>query len=144
VSLKAIRRIVIGLELFVGVMAIYGGVSLLTDATGFGVREEWLRGSPFANYQIPAIGLLVSVGGSSFLAAGTLLRAPREIGALLSIGAGMVLVAFEIVETYSFGMRNWQQPFMFVVGSLIASLGAMLWTNGNMGTVRRLPHVHLH
>ena len=32
----------IGLEAFVAVMVIYGGIRLLVDAAGFGVREEWL------------------------------------------------------------------------------------------------------
>lgn len=68
-SHKAIRTTIIGLETFVVPMAIYGSVSMLTDATGFGLKEVWLRGSPFSNYQIPAVGLLVGVGGSSFLAA---------------------------------------------------------------------------
>lgn len=124
-SQRVIRNTLIGLELFTGVMALYGGIRLLADATGFGVKEEWLRGSPFTNYQIPAIGLLVGVGGSSLLAAAALMRGRRSLGWLLSVGAGAILMVFEIVETLSFGLRSFQQPLMLVIGSLIAGLGVV-------------------
>jgi hypothetical protein len=104
-SHKVVRNILIGLEVFVGVMAIYGGIRLLADATGFGVQEEWLHGSPFSNYQIPALGLLVFVSGGNLLAA-ALLWTRRELGLFVSLGAGVVLMGFEIAETYSFGLRN--------------------------------------
>lgn len=71
-SHKSIRYTVIALEVFTGVMAIYGSISLLVDAGGFGVQEEWLHGSPFSNYQIPAVALLVFVAGGNLLSAALL------------------------------------------------------------------------
>ncbi|HEX6508363.1 MAG TPA: hypothetical protein VF221_12085 [Chloroflexota bacterium] len=132
-SHKVIRNTLIGLEVLVCIAAIYGSVSLLVDAAGFGVDDEWMRGSPFTNYQIPALSLLVGVGGSSLLAAGALLRRRSQLGTLFSIGAGVSLVSFEIAEAHVIGLRNFQQPLMFVVGVLIASFGAMLL---NANTVR--------
>lgn len=120
------RYTIIGLEVFTGIMAIYGGVSLLVDAAGFGVREEWLNGSPFSNYQIPAVALLVFVAGGNLLAAACL-WARHELALPLSVAVGLTLMGFEVVETYSFGLRNFQQPLMFVIGLLIATLAAWLW-----------------
>jgi hypothetical protein len=135
-SPKAIRRLLIGLELFVGVMAVYGGINLLADATGFGVKEEWLHGSPFSDYQVPALGLLVFVAGGNLLAS-ALVWARREAGPLLSLVAGLGLMGFEVVETYSFGLRNVQQPLMFIVGLVIAGLGVMWWRLATPHETRR-------
>lgn len=139
-SPRVIRNTLVGLEVLVGIMAIYGSVSLLVDAEGFGVKDEWLRGSPFTNYQIPALALLVSVGGSSLLAAGALLRVQHETGAMLSIGAGAVLVLFEVAETYWFGLRNFQQPLMCAVGLVIAGLGALLLNSNASSRMKRTLH----
>jgi len=139
VAEKEARRILIGLEVFTGVMAIYGGISLLIDAAGFGVNEAWLHGSPFSNYQIPAVALLVFVAGGN-LAAAALLSGRRELRILLSVAAGTVLMAFEVVETYSFGLRYFQQPSMFVMGVLIAGFGLLLWRRVRQPSHPRLRH----
>src|SRR5579872_1842180 len=130
-----VRRVLIGLELFTGVLAAYGGVSLLVDATGFGVREAWLRGSPFSNYQLPAVGLLVLVAGGNLVAA-VFLWLKRGIGSFLSLAAGVVLMGFEVVETFSFGLRSFQQPLMFFIGLLIAVLGGRLWRSDSPNPMR--------
>jgi len=123
---KTIRNTLIGLEAFVVLMAIYGGIAMLIDAAGFGLKPAWLHDSPFSNYQIPAVALLVLVGGSSFLAILALFRGQVSWGAIASIVAGVILIAFEIVETYAIGVRNFQQPLMFVIGLVIAGLGLVL------------------
>src|SRR5579872_1265265 len=127
ISREVMRWTLIGLEVFTFIMAVYGSLSMLLDATGFGLKEEWLHGSPFTDYRIPALGLLVGVGGSSFLAASALVWARRPWGAILSIVAGVILVVFEIVETYSIGMRSFQQPLMGVFGLFMAGMGLVLW-----------------
>jgi hypothetical protein len=129
-SRSAVRWTLIGLEVFTFVMALYGSISLLADAVGFGLKEEWLQGSPFATYQVPAIGLLVGVGGSSLIAAASAWRAPARLDGILSMIAGVILVVFEIVEGYSIGLRNVQQPLMSVIGLLMVGLGAVLWWRG--------------
>jgi hypothetical protein len=117
-------------------MAIYGGVSLLIDASGFGVQEEWLRGSPFTSYQIPAIALLVFVAGGNLLST-ALLWLRREPGLLLSAAVGVGLMLFEIVEAYSFGLRTVQQPLMFAIGLVVATLVIWMWHEARMGGVTR-------
>ena len=39
---------------------------------------------------------------------------------------GQTSQVFEVVETYSFGMRNVQQPLMFAIGLVVAALAAYL------------------
>jgi hypothetical protein len=84
---------------------------------------SWLLGSPFSNYQIPAVVLLVCVAGGNLTSAALLWR-HRDFGISLSMAAGVVLMVF---ETASLGLRNVQQPLMFVIGLLIAGLALVLW-----------------
>jgi hypothetical protein len=142
-SYKKARYVLVGLEIFTGAMAIYGAISLLIDAQGFGVREEWLRGSPFTNYQIPALALLVCVGGGNLLSA-ALVWVRSVLGLLLSMAVGVGLMGFEIIETYSFGLRNVQQPLMFVIGLAVAILAAWMWREGGAAGLRKPRFTYAH
>jgi hypothetical protein len=42
---------------------VLGGWGLLSDAEGLGVRGSWLDGTPFPNYTVPGLVLLVVIGG---------------------------------------------------------------------------------
>jgi hypothetical protein len=108
-------------------MAMYGATMLLLDAEGFGVRTEWLTGSPFADHRVPAVGLALGVGGSAVLATLAMARAEATLADLVAIGAGLVLMGFEVVETYWFGLRNLKQPVMFAVGLVVAGTALYLW-----------------
>jgi|SRR5579875_2272203 len=113
-----LRNIIVGLELFVALMAIYGGINLLANAEGFGMNQGWLHGSPFANYQVPALILLFGVGGSSLVASVEAWRRGR-FAVLLTTVAGVVLLLFEVVEVAAIGLRNFQQPLMFAAGTVL-------------------------
>lgn len=134
---RGVRYTLLGLELFTGIMALYGGVSLLIDAAGFGLQEEWLNGSPFSNYQMPAMALLIFIGGGSLLAA-ALLWMRHTLALPVSTAVGAALMIFEVVETYSIGLRSFQQPLMFVIGFAVAALAAWMWFRDNSGPLGRL------
>jgi hypothetical protein len=57
------------LLLFNGIGAVYGGSSMILhpDGSGLGMGVQWLQHSPFSNYTIPGIVLLVVNGLFSFL-----------------------------------------------------------------------------
>jgi hypothetical protein len=126
--MKGVERIIlIATELFTGIMAIVGTIGLLTGAWLQVLPVEWLRGSPFSSYVIPALALLVFVGGSSFLAA-FLLLASHPLGEPASMLAGLILVVFEIVEYLVIGLTTFLQPLMFALGMLLIALAAHRWT----------------
>jgi hypothetical protein len=52
------------LILFQGLSGIAGGIGLISDPTGVSLQIplEWLEGSPFHNYLVPGIVLLVILG----------------------------------------------------------------------------------
>lgn len=49
--------------------ALFGGYGLLSDAEGLGARQSWLQGSPFPDYTIPGLFLLIVIGGGMLLTA---------------------------------------------------------------------------
>jgi len=120
------RTVLIALELFTGVMAIVGTIGLLTGSWTQGLPVEALRWSLFTSYLIPALALLVFVGGSTFLGAYFLVRRD-SLGIPVSILAGAILGIFEIVEYLVIGPMFFLQPLMFFIGLLLIALGALLW-----------------
>jgi hypothetical protein len=112
------RRLLVAVELVVGLGALYGGCGLLLDAERLGVKESWLQGSPFPNYRIPGVVLLVAVGGGLLSAAVATWRRPPW-APFAARGAAAILLGWGIVETAVVGYHGWPQIVLlavFVVG----------------------------
>ena len=107
-----------------GVGALYGGIALLADAEGFGVEEAWLDGSPFPDYRVPGLFLLVAIGGGMLATAAVALRrSPHAQLAALAMGA--LLAAWLAIETAIVGFQGPQQVVLLVVcGGSAAILAA--------------------
>ena len=129
-----IRITLVVIELFVGLWAVIGGVGLVTGAIPFlQVPVEYLQGTPFSDYTIPGLLLLLVVGGIFLFAAATILTR-REVGVLASILAGLIVIGFEIVEvpiidryTSALATAVPQQIIMAVLGLVCFGLASYLW-----------------
>jgi hypothetical protein len=129
---KLIRITLVALEVFVALGAVAGGIGLLTGAIPASLGG--LQGSPFVDYTVPALSLMVIVGGSMLLAATTILSG-REIGVLASAFAGLVMMIFEIVEVAVIDRTGGSelvfavvlQTFYFALGLTIFVLSSRLW-----------------
>ncbi len=129
---KRIRIALVVLEVFVALGAIAGGIGLLTGAIPVSLNA--LQGSPFADYTIPALSLMIIVGGGMLFAAATILTR-REIGVLASIFAGLAMMIFEIVEVAVVDHVGGSglvfavvlQAFYFALGLAIFVLSFSLW-----------------
>jgi hypothetical protein len=123
----ATRRILIAVELFLALNAIGGSIYAFGGAEG--VDREWLDGTPFNDYVIPGVILLVLVGGSLAAAAIALLsRTAWE----LSLAAGAVLISWIVVETLMIGLVSWMQPATFAIALLIIGLALRLRHEGDL------------
>ena len=93
-------RWLIGLESFVAVTAVAGGVLLMArpDGSLLDARISDLGSSSFADWLVPGAFLLVLVGGGFTLTALTSRWAPAWFPTL-SVLAGFGLIVFEITET---------------------------------------------
>ncbi|MFZ7127697.1 MAG: hypothetical protein ACOWWM_16185 [Desulfobacterales bacterium] len=108
----------------VGLSAILGGVQLVSDPTGSGagLPLDWLQGSPFSDYFIPGLVLLVAIGLGTSVAAGATWLGFHRAG-LLAMSSGLVLVVFILTEVWMVGLRTFLQPLFLVLGLLILALG---------------------
>jgi hypothetical protein len=112
------RTVLLDLNLFLGVTAVAGGVALLTGWIKIPLTS--LAGSPFSDYMVPAILLVVAVGGTALLAA-WLVHRSLNVGVPASVVAGAAIIVFEIVEWSVIGFA-WLQAAYMAIGVLIISL----------------------
>ncbi len=117
----ALRVVVLGLEAAVGVGALYGGVSLLTDT--WQLPSEWLAALPFEGWTVPGLLLIVLIG------------VPGLVGAALEASARRWVVPWSLA--YGVGLMAWigVQVLMippFFLQPVIAAVGATIagasWT----------------
>ncbi len=130
------------LEAFVALTSLVCGVGLAIEVIQFPLA--WLAGAPVHDYIILGWVMAIVVGGSSLLAALTMLTG-REVGVLFSALAGLLLLCFEVVEV-SLVDRNlgiWLllvvplQTIYSVIGLTMIGLTVFLWM-----TEYRSQHVH--
>ena len=127
-SNNILRILLILLDGFLAVTAIAGGIGLLTGVNVPPV--SFLAGSPFPDYTIPGLALLVLVGGTALVATYLTVRRNRY-AALVSVLAGAMIIVFEIMEVLSIGMppgiaRN-LQVFYFTLGLIILVSALAFW-----------------
>jgi hypothetical protein len=122
---RAARTVLVVVDLLIAVSAIGGGAAIL--AGWVLMPLAWLHGTPFTSYTIPALVLLLVVGGSSLAAAVTEVAQPI-LGALVSFAAGFILVGWIAEEVAMLGLGSFLQPMMLVVGLVTIGLAAHLWT----------------
>lgn len=129
---KGVRLTLVVLEAFVATTSIVCGVGLAVGVIQFPLA--WLQGTPFSDYAILGLVMAIIVGGSSLLAAATILTG-REVGVLGSALAGLLLMGFEVVEVSIIdpNLGNWLllvvplQTIYSVLGLTIFGLAAFLW-----------------
>lgn len=127
-----LARITAGLlTAFIALTAIPGGIAMLAGLEDFPL--EWLAGTPFRSYTIPALLLSVVVGGSALVAA-VMVFARREGSAIAAMAAGAIMAGYITIEVLILdqGLSGPSaiEVLYFVVGALTFALSAYLWRAG--------------
>jgi len=118
-----IRLLLGGLLAFGALNAFAGGYYGVCGAPG--VPREWLAGSPFTDYLVPSLILLVVVGGTLALAAVMVCR--RHRGARVGgAAAGVVVLLWIVVQVAIIGYVSWMQPATGAAGLLVLVLAYLL------------------
>ena len=124
------RKLLLGIEAFVGATAAAGGVLLAAAPDGrlLAADPAVLHGTPFTDYRVPGIllGLLVG-GGGVFAAVLTARTAPYARACAVLYATGVV--AFEGVECSLIG---WQ-PLQVVIGTLGLAMLLLALTSRHSG-----------
>ena len=128
-----LNRWVVGLEWFIAVTAMAGGILLAIrpDGSLMDAQLSALSGSPFADWRLPGLLLLALVGGGFALAA-TSSTVGAPWAAWLAVFAGAGLVVFEAVELLWIGPQ-WLQALIATVGIAVSVLGVPQLRTPSMG-----------
>jgi hypothetical protein len=116
---RLMRGLVIGLNLLVGVTALIGGLTVIPS-----LPPEWLAGSPFSDYTLPALALSVIGVGAAVGAFLVIIGVGWSL--VLSIAVGTAMAAFEIVETMVLGLDVWLHALGLVPAPTSPITGANL------------------
>jgi hypothetical protein len=121
--MTAIRYSLGALLAFGAVNAFGGGYYGASGAEG--IPTEWLQGSPFRDYLVPSLILLIVVGGSLLLAAVAVFAGLR-IARFAAFAAGLVVLGWLATELAIIGYVSWMQPTTAIAGALVLALGSLL------------------
>ncbi len=111
-------KILLGLLLFNGLSATFGGLALMTD--WIPEQASWVRDTDFPSNYFPGVILMAVVGGSSLIAAAGLVK--RSDGwQLASIVAGTIMVFWIIGEVASIRAFHFLQVIYLVTGALVVT-----------------------
>jgi len=116
-----------GLQVFIGLCGVAGGFGLVTEPSGvnLGFHVDLLSKSPFSDYLIPGLFLLVAIGVGS-LAGGVLsILRYRYAGEIAGV-SGALLVIWITAQVWWIGLTVWLQPLFFGLGLLELVLGLLL------------------
>lgn len=116
VSRSVIRYVLGSLLALVALNAFAGGYYGMTGAKG--IPTEWLKGTPFRDYFIPSLILLVGVGGASLIAA-IAVFARLRMARLAAFSAVAILFVWLTAQIAIIGYVSWLQPAIALVGVII-------------------------
>jgi hypothetical protein len=111
----------------VGITAVLGGFGLVSDPSGtkMNVPLELLKNSPFTNYLIPGLFLLIVIGGGNVVAGIVTFLRHRYAGNM-AVFFGVFLALYMITEVWFIGLVNFSQPLYFVLGAVELIFGLKL------------------
>ena len=128
-NVRGLRIGVVVVDLFEAASAAIGAIGLVVGFMDIPVSV--LKGTPFADFTVPALLLGFVVGGSALIAAGVTAFGRHPYGAIASGVAGGITVGWMAIEIALIGLGNWAQVVWGLVGVLMISLAALLLWAGS-------------
>ncbi len=115
------------LQAFTALGAIPAGLSMILepDGSGLGLPLETLQGSPFSDFLIPGILLLIMNGVLQALGA-VLSFAKNTQAGRGGVFLGILLTAWICIQVYFIGLITFLQPLFFFIGVAEIFLGLRL------------------
>jgi hypothetical protein len=123
-------RLVVVLEIFLGIGALFGGGQFILAPDGhlIGMTTKTLAGTPFRDsYLVPGIILFAFVGVAPLLAAAITVRR-QAIAPLAAVAVGLTLIGWisvEMIVLAGIGSLAW--AFYLVLGVCIVAVGVAWW-----------------
>ena len=127
-----IRVALILIHLLIGLSAIGAGQALAREPDGeaLAFKTEWLKDSPFRDYRIPGLFLILVIAPTNLSSARSQLR--RDNAApYLSTVSGSILTLWIIIQTSIIGFRHWSQAIWAILFPATMLLGLLQLTKRN-------------
>ena len=129
---------------FNGLSGLLGGFMLINDPTGgsLNMKLEWLQQTPFQNFLIPGIVLLLLVGIANAIGV-WITCTKKKKRTQFGITFGVILMGWIISQVAWIGYKDFLQPLYFTTGMLQSIFGIILMkaineTNKSANTQHRL------
>src|SRR3984893_15636474 len=120
-----IARLAVGLEIFLGIGALFGGGALILAPDGhlLGMPTKLLSGSPFSSYLVPGLVLFTLIGLAPLLAATITVRR-QALAPLAAVAVGLTLIGWVSVEMVLFaGISSLLWVFYLLLGTCMVAIG---------------------
>src|SRR6478609_5187852 len=117
---QAARWALVGVEVFVAVGAVYGGIGLIAG-NAIHISDDWLVGTPFDSWVLPGVFLLLVVAAPMTVAAVAELRR-RQWAYTASVIAGVAQIGWIIAQWVIMQRFFVLQPVMFTAGTVVVLL----------------------
>lgn len=118
--MTARMRFALGTGLALLALNAFGG-ALYGLAGAKDIPKQWLAGSPFSDYFVPSLILLIAVGGSLAGAAIAVLAGWRTARPAAQT-AGTILIGWIAIQVSIIGYVSWMQPAVALAGLAIVAL----------------------
>jgi hypothetical protein len=124
--MKKYYIILFSIQVLIALVAIPAGWSYLTDPSGasMGVTVDLLSHSPFKNFLIPGLFLLL-VHGAGNIAGAVLSIMGKPWAGKAGVALGIILCLWIIIQVWWITLSSFMQPLFFGIGLFEALLG---WT----------------
>jgi len=115
------------LQLFIGLGAVGGGLGLVLEPGGanLGMSPEMLNHSPFPDFLIPGIVLLI-VNGLGSIAGSYFSFKLSQYAAGIALALGAFLVAWIVIQVYWIHAFHWLHALYLILGIIEFSSGWLL------------------
>ena len=142
--IRLLKIFIVILLLFNGAGAVYGGVNLISHPNGssIGLPLQLLDGTPFVDYTLPGIVLLIANGALSLLtAAFVLLKTPHFKHYI--VAQGVILLGWLFIQILLIKILFFLHYVMGTVGILLVMSGVLLFRYHKPGFTASVPtHGH--
>ena len=124
---KGLINGLVGLQIFIGLGAVGGGLLLILKPSGaiLGLPLDILQNSPFSNYLVPGIILLLVNGLGSLGGAAASFQRYRYAGET-AMALGVFLAVWIIFQVYWIADFHWVHALYLGLGLLELILGLLL------------------
>ena len=116
------------IQVFVALGALGGGIGLVADPSGKNLTwtTEMLKDTPFSDFMIPGIFLLLVLGVGHSIGAIYTFR-NHEFSGTLAILLGITLTVWICIQVYLIGLASFLQPLFLAIGFVEFVLGFIIF-----------------